>query len=192
MFKLNNESVAFVPIPFSSTEVEITSEKEVNNSEGSIDEEKFRMVVKRMASATWVESFFCVRRPKHSRTVDTAKSQWKTEDMSNVSWECGDNGQRQEKHTAKQLQRKFEERATSSRSCCLKKFKEAWMKTPGREFEDSNASERNREEEKDQEELLEDVQDRKKQQEDDRWKELEDYMAPWMLRRGERAQKSGK
>ena len=54
--------------------------EEVNNSEESDDEEKFRMVVKGMSSAIWVESFSSVRRrPKISRTVDTAKSQWTME-----------------------------------------------------------------------------------------------------------------
>ena len=58
VFKLKNESVAFViPISFSATEVETTSVEEVNNSEESDDEEKFRMVVKGMSSAIWVESF---------------------------------------------------------------------------------------------------------------------------------------
>ena len=72
VFKMKNESVAvIVAIPVTHKEVEITSEKEVNNPEESNDEEKFRMVVERMANAIRVESFTCVRRrPKLSRTVD--------------------------------------------------------------------------------------------------------------------------
>ena len=38
-----------------------------------------------------------------------------------------------------------------------------------------------REEEETRKELLEDVQDRKKQQEDDMWKELQDHMTSWEL-----------
>ena len=58
--KLKNESITFViPISFCK-EVEITSEKGVNHSEESNDEEKFRMVVKkRMTNAIRVESSSC-------------------------------------------------------------------------------------------------------------------------------------
>ena len=76
-FKLKNKSVAFVvAITISGKEVEIPSEKEINHCEESDDyEEKFRMVAQTDgANAIRVESFSCVRRrPKLSRTVDTAK-----------------------------------------------------------------------------------------------------------------------
>ena len=49
-FKPKDKGVTFfIPIPFTSKEVEITSGKEVNHSqESNDDEEKFRMVGKAM------------------------------------------------------------------------------------------------------------------------------------------------
>ena len=119
VFKLKNESVAFViPIPFSATEVETTGVEEVNNSEESDDEEKFRMVVKGMSSAIWVESFSSVRRrPKISRTVDTAKSQWTMERHVQRIVGSESTVHQKEEHVAQKLQRKFGEIARSSRSC---------------------------------------------------------------------------
>ena len=107
-FKLKYESVTFV-IPISFEEIS--------------DEEIFRMTVRRMANAIRVESFSCVRRrPKLSRTVDTAKSQWKNGKHFQRFMGSEVNGQKQEEHVAKQLQRKLEERERES-----KKFS-AWPK----------------------------------------------------------------
>ena len=52
--------------PSPAKDVEIKSGKEVDHSEENDDnEEKFRMVVKRMANAFWLESISCVcRMPK--------------------------------------------------------------------------------------------------------------------------------
>ena len=77
VFELKEKSAASI-IPFSCKGGEITSEIEVRHSDKkNNDEEQFRMVVKRMANAIWVDSFSCVRRrPTLARTVDTAKTQW--------------------------------------------------------------------------------------------------------------------
>ena len=102
-FKLKNESVAFViPVSFSTKEVEILSEEEVNHPDESNDEEKFRMVVNRMANAIRMESSSCItRRPKLSRTADTANSEWKMQRHFQRIMGSGVNDQRQEKHVAK-------------------------------------------------------------------------------------------
>ena len=72
-FKLENESVAFtLLIPISCKEIEIQSGKEVKHLEENDDEEKFRMVVKRMANAIRMS-------PKLSRKVGTATRRRKME-----------------------------------------------------------------------------------------------------------------
>ena len=75
-FEPKDEGVTFfIPIPFTTEEVEITSEKEVNRSQESNDEEEFRMVVKRMASASGLDAVSCVRRKsKLSGAVDPGNS----------------------------------------------------------------------------------------------------------------------
>ena len=45
-----------ISIPFTSKEVEIKSAREADHSQENNDEEKLKMVVKRMANALWVEA----------------------------------------------------------------------------------------------------------------------------------------
>ena len=61
VFKLKSESVVVVvAVSFPFKEIEIKGEEEANNPEEGNDEEKFRMVGKRMANVIRVESFSCV------------------------------------------------------------------------------------------------------------------------------------
>ena len=71
-FKPKDEGVTiFIPIPFATKEVEITSEKEVDHYLESNDREEFRMVAKRMSSAFGLEAVSCVRRkPTLSGAMD--------------------------------------------------------------------------------------------------------------------------
>ena len=56
-FKSKGEVILFISIPFTSKEVKITSEKEVDHcQESNGDEEEFRMVVNKVASALGVEA----------------------------------------------------------------------------------------------------------------------------------------
>ena len=83
---LKNESIAvIVPIPISLEEVEIKSEKEIDHSEESDDEEKFRMAVKRMANAFKLGSKSC----------DPAKYPWQMERHFRCALGRDDVGQRQ-------------------------------------------------------------------------------------------------
>ena len=61
-FKPQDEGVTFfILIPFTTKEVEIRSEKEVDLSqESNVDEERVRLVVHRKANASWVETDSCV------------------------------------------------------------------------------------------------------------------------------------
>ena len=89
-FKPKDGVILFISIPFTSIEVEITSEKEVDPSQESIgEEEDFRMVVKRVASALGVEAdSLCQQAAKSSQepwTQATPQSKWKQ--IPNVLWD---------------------------------------------------------------------------------------------------------
>ena len=126
-------------------------------------------VVKGMTNAMRVESFFCVRRrPKLSRTVDTAKSSGKWKDISNVLWDLGSMFK--------------DKKSTWQKSCLAEEMKALGSVDENPRVIIFRGLKRIRklgEEEETWKELLGDVQDRKKQKEDDTLKELADFMTSW-------------
>ena len=103
-FKLKDKGVSFfIPIPFTTQEVEITSGKEVNHSQESNDnEEKFRMVVKRKGKHTLEGNRrLCqqdARALKSNRPRQIRNVNWK--EISNVLWDLVTMIKDKKKHVA--------------------------------------------------------------------------------------------
>ena len=122
------------------------------------------------------------RRPKLSRKVDTAKCRWKME--RHLQRIIGSGSiVKDNKSTWQKSCRESSRRESRKYSAWLKKSE---LKRNVNEntrvtiiFGGLKRIRKLREEEETLKELLEDVQDKKKQQEDDMWNELEEYMTSW-------------